>query len=199
MPGNSRDSNRGNLRELRAELCVGLTGCLMRPAVKLCAEICARAMRLSAASIGAHALPAKYNGMTVSRGSREQPRPSASRSARPCAMPRDLIASYSRCAARPSQNASHIIHTAVTADHEAAGGGGDQPARFAFRWIGSKPSVSPQFRSIFHTPDRGTGPMSCPGAMQIRHPVPWAQSIVSRACHRIFHDMIHMLRIELMS
>ena len=146
-----------------------------------------------------YALPAKYNGVTVSRDSREQPRPSASRSARPCAMPRDLSASYSRCAARPSQNASHIIHTAATADHEAAGGGGDQPARFAFRWIGSKPSVSPQFRSIFHTPDRGTGPMSCPGAMQIRHPMPWAQSIVSRACHRIFHAMIHMLRIELMS
>jgi LysR family transcriptional regulator, glycine cleavage system transcriptional activator len=34
-----------------------------------------------------YALPAKYNGVTVSRGSREQPRPSASRSARPCPMP----------------------------------------------------------------------------------------------------------------
>ena len=39
--------------------------------------------------------------------------------------------------------------------------------------------------------------MSRPGAMQIRHPVPWAQSIVSRACHRISHDLIHMLHIEL--
>jgi hypothetical protein len=142
-----------------------------------------------------YALPAKYNGVTVSRGSREQPSPSASRSARPCPMPRDLSASYSRCAARPSQNASHIIHTAATACHEEEGG--DQPARFAFRWIGSKPSVSSQFRSIFHTPDRGTGPMSCPGAMQIRHLIPWAQSIVSRACHRISHNMIHMLHIEL--
>ena len=100
-----------------------------------------------------YALPAKYNGVTVSRDSREQPRPSASRSARPCAMPRDLSASYSRCAARPSQNASHIIRTAATAGHEAAGGGGDQPASFRSRWIGSKPSVASQFRSIFHTPD----------------------------------------------
>src|SRR2546428_13796320 len=105
------------------------------------------------ASIGAHALPAKYNGVTVSRGSREQPRPSASRSARPCAMPRDLSASYSRCAARPSQNASHIIRTAVTAGHEEAGGGGDQPARFRSRWVGSKPNVASQFRNIFHAPD----------------------------------------------
>jgi hypothetical protein len=128
------------------------------------------------ASIGAHALPAKYNGVTVSRGSREQPRPSACRSARSWAMPRDRSASYSRWAARPSQNASHIIHTAATTDHEAAGGGGDQPARFAFRWIGSRPSASPQFRSIFHTPHRGTGPMSCPGAMQIRHPIPWRKA-----------------------
>jgi hypothetical protein len=115
-----------------------------------------------AASIGAHALPAKYNGVTVSRGSREQPRPSASRSARPCAMPRDLSASYSRCAARPSQNASHIIRTAVTAGHEEAGGGGDQPARFRSRWVGSKPSVASQFRNIFHAPDIKDWTISCP-------------------------------------
>src|SRR5262249_34017327 len=109
---------------------------------------------------------------------------------------RDLSASYSRCAARPSQNASHIIRTAATAGNEAAGGGGDQLTRVAFRWVGPKPSVSSQFRNIFHTPDKRTGPMSCPGAIQIRHPVPWAQSIVSRACHRISHDMIHMLHID---
>ena len=125
------------------------------------------------ASVGAHALPAKYNGVTVSRGSREQPRPSASRSARSCAMPRDRSASYSRCAARPSQNAAPIIRTAATAGHaETAGGGGDQPVGFRCRWIVSKPSVSSKFRNIFHAPDRWTGPMSRPGAMQIRHPTP---------------------------
>src|SRR5262249_48249588 len=160
-----------------------------------------RSTRLSGrtASIGAHALPAKHNGMTVSRGSREQPRPSASRSARPCAMPRDLSASYSRCAARPSQNASHIIRTAATADHEEAGGGGDQPASFRSRWIGSKPSLSSKFRNIFHTPD----------IRDWTHVLSWShankgdthclQSIISRASHRISHYMIHMLHIELRS
>jgi uncharacterized protein YjiS (DUF1127 family) len=38
--------------------------------------------------------------------------------------------------------------------------------------------------------------MSCPGAMQIRRSVRWAQSIVSRPCHRISHDMIHMFHLE---
>jgi len=109
--------------------------------------ICARPIRLNAASIGAHALPAKYKGVTVSRGSRAQPRPSASRSARSCAMPRDLSASYSRCAARPSQKAAPIFRTA-----ETAGGGEDQTVRFRSRWIGSNPSVSSQFRNIFHAP-----------------------------------------------
>src|SRR5262249_11784336 len=41
--------------------------------------------------------------------------------------------------------------------------------------------------------------MSRPGAMQIGHPVPWGQSIVSRACHRISHDLIHMFHLELLS
>ncbi len=92
---------------------------------------------------------------------------------RSCVMPRDRSASYSRCAARPSQNAAPIIRTAATAGHaETAGGGGDQPVGFRCRWIVSKPSVSSKFRNIFHAPDRWTGPMSRPGAMQIRHPTP---------------------------
>src|SRR5262249_8678477 len=84
-------------------------------------------------------------------------------------MPRDLSASYSRCAARPSQNASHIIHTAATADHETAGGGGGQTARVAFRSIGSEPNGSSQVRNIFSSPHRGPVPKSCTGATQIRH------------------------------
>src|SRR5262249_59959909 len=96
-------------------------------------------------------------------------------------MPRDLSASYSRCAARPSQNASHIIHTAATARRaEAAGGGGDQPARVAFRWIGSKTRGSSQFPNIFYTSPKGTGPLSLPPALQIKHPLPPAQNIVFR-------------------
>src|SRR5262249_691353 len=38
--------------------------------------------------------------------------------------------------------------------------------------------------------------MSRPAAMQIRDPAPWSQSIVSRTCHRIFHNMIHVFHIE---
>jgi hypothetical protein len=147
--------------------------------------------------IGAHALPAKYNGMTVSRGRREQPRPSACRSARSCATPRDRSASYSRCAARPSQNAAPIIRTAATADHaDTAGDGGHQPVGFRCRWAASQLNVSSKLRNIFHAPDRRTGPMSRPGAMQIRHPTPRSQSIVSRACHRNSHDMIHMFHLR---
>jgi hypothetical protein len=109
-------------------------------------------------------------------------------------MPRDRRPSYSRCAARPSQNAAHIVRTAATAGHaEAAGSGGDQLVGFRCRWVASKPSVSSKLRNIFHAPDIGTGPMSRPVAMQIGHPRPWVQSIVSRVSHRISHDMIHML------
>jgi hypothetical protein len=115
-----------------------------------------------APSIGAHALPAKYNGVTVSRGSREQPRPSASRSARSWAMPRDRSASYSRCAATPSQNAAPIIRTAATADQaDTAGGGGHQPVGCRCRWVASQPNVSSKLRNIFHAPnvkDRTRGP-----------------------------------------
>jgi hypothetical protein len=158
----------------------------------------ARPIGLNAASIGAHALPAKYKGVTVSRGSREQPRPSACRSARSCAMPRDRSASYSRCAARPSQNAAPIIRTAATADQaDTAGGGGHQPVGFRCRWVASQLNVSSKLRNIFHAPDRRTGPMSRPGAMQIRHPAPGSQSIVSRACHRNSHDLIHMFHFKI--
>src|SRR5262249_61904351 len=131
-----------------------------------------------------YALPAKYNGVTVSRGSREQPTPSASRSARPCAMPRDLSASYSRCAARPSQNASHIIRTAATACQKEADGGEDQPARFAVRWIGSKPSGSSKFRNIFHTPDLWGDRTHVPSCSRTnKGSCALGQSIVFRASH----------------
>ena len=140
--------------------------------------------------IGAHPLPAKYNGMTVSRGRREQPRPSACRSARSCATPRDRSASYSRCAARPSQNAAPIIRTAATADQaDTAGDGGHQPVGFRCRWVASQPNEPSKLRNIFHAPDRRTGPMSRPGALQIRHPAPWSQSINSLSCLRNSHDI----------
>src|SRR5262249_61958521 len=99
-------------------------------------------------------------------------------------MPRDLSASYSRCAARPSQNASHIIHTAATARRaEAAGGGGDQPAGIAFRWIGSKTKVSAQIQSSFFYPPKGEGPQSCSRAHAIKNTRPPGQSNVCLPRH----------------
>jgi hypothetical protein len=142
------------------------------------------------ASIGAHALPAKYNGVTVSRGSREQPRPSACRSARSWAMPRDRSASYSRWAARPSQNAAPIIRTATTADQaDTAGGGGQQPVGFRCRWVDSKPSVSSKLRNIFHAPNvRGQDP--CPVLDHANKAIdPRSQSINSLSCLRNSHDI----------
>jgi hypothetical protein len=105
-------------------------------------------------------------------------------------MPRDLSASYSRCAARPSQNAAPIIRTVATADQaDTAGDGGHQPVGFRCRWVDSQLNVSSKLRNIFHAPNVKDRTRARPGAMQIRPQTSGSQSINPLSCLRNSHDI----------